>query len=72
VPVAPPEAVDALAREVDKVVCLWAPETFFAIGVHYVDFHQISDKEVVKLLADHAGKDQRASRDERADEKIVP
>jgi putative phosphoribosyl transferase len=72
VPVAPPEAVDALAREVDKVVCLWAPETFFAIGVHYVDFHQISDKEVVKLLADHAGKYQRASPDERTDEKIVP
>ena len=64
VPVAPLEAVDALKREVDEVVCLWTPEPFFAIGLHYVDFHQIGDKEVVELLADQAGKQQRLAQAE--------
>jgi putative phosphoribosyl transferase len=52
VPVAPLEAIDTLAKEVDEIVCLWTPEPFIAIGLHYVDFHQISDNEVVELLAD--------------------
>ena len=64
VPVAPLEAVDALAKEVDEVVCLWTPEPFFAIGLHYVDFHQIGDNEVVELLAEQAGKQQRVAQDE--------
>jgi putative phosphoribosyl transferase len=63
VPVAPLEAVDALRREVDEVVCLWTPEPFFAIGLHYVDFHQIGDNEVVELLADQAGKHQQIMQD---------
>ena len=52
VPVAPPEVVDALRTEVDELVCLWVPEPFFAIGMHYADFHQMSDAEVVELLAE--------------------
>jgi predicted phosphoribosyltransferase len=31
------------------------PEPFLAIGIHYVDFHQISDDEVIRLLAEHSG-----------------
>lgn len=56
VPVAPLEAVDALRKEVDELVCLWTPEPFFAIGLHYVDFHQMSDDEVVELLSEQADK----------------
>lgn len=67
VPVAPPETVEALAKEVDEVVCLYAPESFFAIGVHYVDFHQMSDDEVVELLAGQADKRECAMRDEAPD-----
>jgi putative phosphoribosyl transferase len=52
VPVAPLEVVNALRTEVDELVCLWVPEPFFAIGMHYVDFHQMSDAEVVELLAE--------------------
>jgi putative phosphoribosyl transferase len=52
VPVAPFEAVNALRAEVDDVVCLSMPEPFLAIGIHYVDFHQMSDAEVVELLAE--------------------
>jgi putative phosphoribosyl transferase len=54
VPVAPRETVDALKSEVDEVVCLASPEPFLAISVHYVDFHQMRDDEVVELLAAHA------------------
>jgi putative phosphoribosyl transferase len=55
VPVAPLETIEALEKEVDEVVCLSTPEPFFAIGVHYADFHQISDDEVVRLLAERSG-----------------
>jgi putative phosphoribosyl transferase len=51
VPVAPRETVEALAAEVDEVVCLETPEPFYAIGLHYRDFHQLEDAEVVRLLA---------------------
>jgi putative phosphoribosyl transferase len=71
VPVAPLEAVDALRREVDEVVCLWTPEPFFAIGLHYVDFHQIGDNEVVELLADQAGKHKQVMQDRGTNQKII-
>ena len=51
VPVAPRDAVEALRKEVDDVVCLESPEAFFAIGLYYRDFHQITDDEVISLLA---------------------
>jgi len=50
VPVAPADTVAALQAEVDEVVCLRTPFPFFAIGNHYVDFHQVSDNEVVAAL----------------------
>ncbi len=50
VPVAPPDTVHALEREVDRLVCLEQPSPFFAIGAHYRDFHQVSDAEVVAAL----------------------
>ena len=51
VPVAAPEAVEALRRDVDELVCLAAPEGFRAVGFHYDDFHQLDDDEVVAALA---------------------
>jgi putative phosphoribosyl transferase len=50
VPVAPPSAVAALAPLADEVVCLSRPEPFRAVGLHYVDFAQTTDAEVVALL----------------------
>ena len=50
VPVAPAETIAALRNEVDEVVCLAIPEPFYAIGLHYRDFHQLGDKEVISLL----------------------
>jgi putative phosphoribosyl transferase len=51
VPVAPPETLAALGKEVDEVICLEAPAMLGAIGFYYRDFHQLSDAEVTDLLA---------------------
>ena len=50
VPVAPPDTVASLRSEVDQLVCLRQPQPFRAVGVHYVDFHQVPDAEVIALL----------------------
>lgn len=50
VPVAPPDVVALLRSEVDDLVCLAQPAWFHAVGVHYADFHQVSDDEVVAVL----------------------
>jgi putative phosphoribosyl transferase len=51
VPVAPHDTLLALRREVERVICLAEPDPFRAIGLHYVDFHQVSDEEVMAALA---------------------
>ncbi|HUN93422.1 MAG TPA: phosphoribosyltransferase family protein [Burkholderiaceae bacterium] len=50
VPVAPREALARLRADVDEIVCLAQPDPFRAVGVHYADFHQVPDDEVVALL----------------------
>lgn len=54
VPVAPQDTLDHLAPLVDEIVCLETPEPFRAIGLHYEDFHQLTDREVLAILA-HSG-----------------
>ncbi len=54
VPVAPPDTVQQLRREVDDIVCLETPSFFQAIGRFYRDFEQTSDQEVIELLARHS------------------
>jgi putative phosphoribosyl transferase len=60
VPVAPPSTLEMLAGEADEIVCLSAPEEFFAVGQFYRDFHQVSDDEVIRTLKSveprHSGK----------------
>lgn len=51
VPVAPADTVARLSAEADQVVCLAQPEPFHAIGLHYRDFHQLDDDEVIAALA---------------------
>ena len=51
IPVAPAETCERFAREADAVVCLMTPDPFRAIGQWYDDFSQVSDEEVVALLA---------------------
>jgi len=50
VPVAPVSTCNRLRREVDQLLCVYMPETFFAIGQFYDDFSQVTDEEVTDLL----------------------
>lgn len=57
VPVAPPDTVEHLGREVDRMICPVTPDNFRAVGQFYRQFDQTSDDEVRDLL-------QRAWRDD--------
>jgi putative phosphoribosyl transferase len=51
VPVAPLSTLEELRGQVDDIVCLETPEPFWAIGAHYVDFHQLTDGEITHYLS---------------------
>lgn len=50
IPVAAPESLDEIRKEVDEVHCLSSPSDFAAVGMFYRDFPQTSDEEVSSLL----------------------
>lgn len=50
VPVAPVSAIASLRSQVDSIICLSTPPFFRAVGLHYRNFEQTSDAEVVTLL----------------------
>jgi putative phosphoribosyl transferase len=49
-PIAPRDAIAALAVVADEVVALETPASFAAIGQFYDDFRQTTDSEVIELL----------------------
>ena len=51
VPVAAPESLENVRPYADEVVCLEAPEAFYAVGQFYGEFRQVEDEEVIALLA---------------------
>jgi putative phosphoribosyl transferase len=54
VPVGARQAVQALRSVADRVVCLWTPEPFIAVGGAYEDFRQLSDEEVLSILKEYS------------------
>jgi putative phosphoribosyl transferase len=72
VPVAPADTVEALRAEVDQLICLATPEPFYAIGLHYLDFRQLSDQEVVNSLAALGSKAAAKPDDREAVEAATP
>lgn len=50
VPVAAAESLEAVRPYADEMVCLEAPENFYAVAQFYGEFHQVEDEEVVALL----------------------
>ena len=50
VPVAPLSTCKNLKHEVDELICVYAPEDFYAIGQFYENFSQLADEEVTELL----------------------
>jgi predicted phosphoribosyltransferase len=55
VPVAPKDTVDKLKEEekVDKIIVLFLPLAFSAVGEFYEDFSQVSDEEVIDIMRRH-------------------
>jgi putative phosphoribosyl transferase len=51
IPVAPAELLDELRREADAVVCLEMPVPFVSVGSCFDDFRQVTDSEVIAILA---------------------
>lgn len=51
VPVAPPETLKKIGIKADRVVCLSTPLNFQAVGQFYLDFPQVTDTEVISILA---------------------
>jgi putative phosphoribosyl transferase len=67
VPVAPADTLALLRPQVDDLICLMTPEPFMAIGLHYRDFHQLSDDDVIRALAqanDSAGRTDETAPDD--------
>ena len=50
VPVAPPETIQALARECDDALFLAMPDFFLSVGHFYTHFAQVTDAEVIEAL----------------------
>jgi putative phosphoribosyl transferase len=50
VPVAPRDMLEDLNRIADKVMILYTPEPFAAVGRFYLDFAQVSDDEVKEIM----------------------
>ena len=50
VPLAPGEILEDLKRVADKVIVLYTPEPFGAVGRFYHDFNQVSDDEVKEMM----------------------
>ena len=55
IPVAASDTLRDLRGEADAIVCLEDHKRFGAIGAYYRDFRQVSDEEVVNILAQFAG-----------------
>ena len=49
-PVIPVSTCKRLRREVDELICVQMPASFYAIGEFYENFSQVSDEEVTDLL----------------------
>lgn len=50
VPVCSYETAQKLKKEVDKFICLEAPKKFWAVGMWYANFPQLTDEEVIYYL----------------------
>jgi predicted phosphoribosyltransferase len=50
VPVAPPNRVNDIQQYCDTVVCLLAPDDFWAVGQFYRNFEAVQDDDVLRFL----------------------
>jgi predicted phosphoribosyltransferase len=51
IPVAPRSSVNRIQSLADRVICLYMPDDFVAVGQFYRDFSQVDDRAVIQVLA---------------------
>lgn len=62
VPVGSSEACEKIRSEVDEIICLSIPESFYAVGQWYDDFEQVTDDEVRSYLHEAEQEQMRRTR----------
>ena len=55
IPVGPRETIEEFKELVDEVICLYIPDEFYAVGSYYVDFEQVTEEEVFKIIKELRG-----------------
>lgn len=50
IPVGPRETIEEFKEIVDEVICLYIPDEFYAVGSYYMDFKQVEEVEVFKII----------------------
>jgi putative phosphoribosyl transferase len=50
VPVGPLDTIEKLRNIADKVIVLYSPSTFGAVGAFYQDFSEVTDDEVIEIM----------------------
>ncbi len=55
IPVAPQDTINYLESFVDEVICLLIPDDFHAVGLHYENFDQVTDEEVIHMINELRG-----------------
>ena len=61
VPVASPDSLELVRPYADEVVCLHAPEEFYAVGQFYRTFGQVDDAQAIDLLKAAAARSIKAA-----------
>jgi len=56
IPVASQEAYNSMIKTFDEVVCLLIPSFFIGVGQFYLDFTQVEDEEVMRMLSSDENK----------------
>lgn len=54
IPVGSHDTIVRLSKDVDEMICLRAPPSFFAVGQFYVHFEPVEDKDVVAILKEES------------------
>jgi putative phosphoribosyl transferase len=55
IPVGPRETIEKFKKLVDEVICLYIPEEFYAVGSYYMNFEQVTEDEVFKIMYELRG-----------------
>jgi predicted phosphoribosyltransferase len=42
--------INSFSEAVDELICLYTPDPFVGVGLHYQHFEPVSDEEVRRLL----------------------